>query len=332
MSDLNRRRLVLVLAAVVAGLSVAYLGASYVVYDKLSRTMALCRGVADSLDNTPAEFALPATDHVDTTPYLMPTFEDVRFASRGEAGITIAAFWIPADVEDETTAPAVVMVPGLEGCRRDPTNLLVAGMLHRHDVSVLLIDLRDHGDSTVEDGRFAGGTDEYRDVLGGWDWLVSRGIPTDRIGLVGFSLGAATVMIAFGEEPRVAAVWEDSSFGDIGEATRAELIRNGYPEFLEWGGLAFARLFGDDLRSKSPLEAAGRAGFRPVFITHGSLDDRLTMQWAYDLAAAVWSGGGRTEPWIVPGMGHTKALVRMPVEYERRLAEFFASALGTAAP
>ena len=44
-------------------------------------------------------------------------------------------------------------------------------MLARSGFSVLMMDLRDAGDSDVEDGRVAWGTEEYLDVLGAWDWL-----------------------------------------------------------------------------------------------------------------------------------------------------------------
>lgn len=320
------RRLAVLAALVALGAVVGYGAASYVVYDRLTATEARCRGDSTTLAFTPADFELEEADQLPTTRYLMPRFEDVRLPSR-DPGISIAAFWVPARVAD---APAVVVVPGWNGCRRDPTNLLIAGMLHRHDIGALVIDLRDHGESTVEDGRFAGGTDEYQDVLGAWDWLRGRGVPAERIGLFGASLGAATAMIAFGEEPRVAAIWEDSSYGDIREAMRSELSTNGYPGFLEPGGILLAKVLGgDDLTAKSPLEAARRVGTRSIFITHGSADQRLTVKYAFDLAAAVWLGGGRVEPWIVDGMSHTHALKRIPIEYEARMAAFFIAALGT---
>lgn len=304
---------------------VAYVAASWVVYDKLSAVRAMCRGDASQLDNTPAAFDLgPPDEAFDASPYLMDRFEDVRFESR-EAGITIAAYWIPAEDPDAGT---VIYVHGHEGCRRDGNNLLVAGMLHRQGFSVLALDLRDHGESTVEDGRFAGGTDEYLDVLGGFDWLLARGVDPARIGIVGISLGAATATIAFGEEPRLAALWEDSGFGAISVAIDEELRRNGYPGILRAGGLAFATLFGDDLLAKSPLEAIGRADGRPVFITHGADDERVLAVWAEDLAAAVRASGGTVDPWIIPDMGHTRALILLPDEYEARLGAFLRGALG----
>ena len=71
----------------------------------------------------------------------------------------------------------VILSHGFGGCRKGANDLLAAGMLHRNGIAVLMIDLRDHGDSTKEDMRFAGGTEEYRDVLGAWDWLSGRGVP-----------------------------------------------------------------------------------------------------------------------------------------------------------
>jgi dipeptidyl aminopeptidase/acylaminoacyl peptidase len=298
----------------------AYLGAGVYIYNELASVGAGCHS---GTTGTPAAFTIPG---IDTRSLLMPRYEDVRFPSR-DPRITVAAWYVPGS--RGTAGPAVVLVHGLGGCRRRPEVLLPAGMLHRHDVSVLLIDMRDHGDSTYEDGRHAGGTEEYQEVLGGWDWLRGRGFSEARIGLFGESLGAATVMIAAGQEPRVAAVWEDSGYADISEAVAAELDRNGYPTFLAGSAVLAARLVsGDDLATLSPADAARRLGRRPVFITHGTADTRLRVQYAGDLAGDVRQGGGSVEPWIVPGAGHVRAAVLHPAEYERRLVEFFAHALG----
>jgi len=301
---------------------IAYGGASWYVYDQLSHVEAKCPGEKVVFD--PTSFRLP---EVDTEPYLMPEPDDVRFPSRGDPDITIAAWWVASDARPD--APAVIVVHGHNGCRRNATNLLVAGMLHRAGLAVMVIDLRDHGDSTVEDGRFAGGTDEHRDVLGAVDWLLARETPPADIGVMGSSLGAATATIAFGQEPRIAALWEDSGFADISEAIRDELARNNYPTFLAAGGVIAGRLIvGDDLTAYSPLEEIGRANGRPVFITHGTDDERLSVRYAEALAARVRESGGEVEPWIVPGAGHTQAITLVTDEYERRLIEFFGEALG----
>ena len=86
--------------------------------------------------------------------------------------------------------------------------LIPAGMLARNGINVLLIDLRDVGDSTYEDGRSAIGNEEYMDVLGVFDWLTwARRARAERVGLAANSLGGASAVYAFSEEPRIFAVF-----------------------------------------------------------------------------------------------------------------------------
>lgn len=321
------RLLIASVVVVVVLLAAAYLLFGAVIYDRLSRTVANCGSNNDDTQNTPASFSYTSRD-LDPSVYFMPEFEAVTFTSRSTPNISVAAWFVPAG-QDSAAAPVVILVHGLTSCKSSEHILTAAGMLHRNGFNTLLIDLRDHGSSTVEDGRFSGGTDEHLDVLGAWDWLVNeRGFTPERIGLYGQSLGAATVMIATGVEPRVAAVWEDSGFADINEAVQAELARNGYPTFLASAatimGLA---LGGDNIGQYSPLDTARNLNGRPIFITHGDADTRLSVDYAYELAAAVNANGGSVEPWILPGLGHVEALFAFPEEYERRLVEFFRAAL-----
>jgi dipeptidyl aminopeptidase/acylaminoacyl peptidase len=306
--------------ALVLVATAGYAAASVYVYDRLSSTVALCPGTPP---NDPTSFVV---EGIDTAPYVMPPAQSVMFPARGDPAVIIDAWWEPAATPD---APTIVLVHGHNGCKRDGANLLAAGMLHRHGMAVLLIDLRNHGDSTVQDGRFAGGNDEYLDVLGAFDWLRSQGVPDGRVGLLGFSLGAATVMIAMGEDQEVGAVWADSSYADVTEAIRDELARNGYPTFLDVGGVLVGRLLtGDDLAARSPLEATAKLHGRPIFLTMGSDDERLDPRYLASLAEGVRAAGGIVDPWQVQGAGHTHALTSLPDEYERRLVDFFGSALG----
>ena len=313
----------LVGGALVAGAIVGgYVAACVWLYDRLTRVPANSPIFASP--NTPASFMTPP---VDTTPYLMPDYEPVEFPDRtGTVGI--GGWWIPA--ADRPDAPAVIAVHGYTSCRRDERVLLAAGMLHRHGFAVLAIDLRNHGESGRPTGRHTGGVRESADVLGAWDWLVAGGQrPAERVGLFGISLGAASVLIAAGDEPRVAAVWADSSYGDIDDATRAELRRNHLPPFLLPGGLLAGRLLeGPGLRDKSPLVAMGRLAGRPAYITHGTADTRLEVFYADQLRRAATTNGVPAESWIVDGCGHADAIVDYPAEYERRLVDFFERTIG----
>jgi dipeptidyl aminopeptidase/acylaminoacyl peptidase len=326
------RRRALLAAILVAAPLLAYGAASAVVWDKLTAVPAQCGG--RWTENTPEAFEVPEPYVLDTTPWAMPAPVEVRLPSR-DPGIEIAGWWLPAgDAAAVATTPTVIVVHGFTACRHDHAVLLPAGMLHRAGFSVLLIDLRDHGDSTREDGRFAGGTDEYRDVLGAWDWLqAEQGVAPASIGLLGISLGAATVLLATGHEPGVAAVWEDSSYADLGSAIDAELGREGYPTFLALGGVLAARLIsGDDLVSYSPLDAVARLDGRPLAISHGTADSRLSVDYGHRLEAAARADGTPVVAWYVDGAEHTEAMITHTEEYERRLVDFFRASLATPAP
>ena len=83
-----------------------------------------------------------------------------------------------------------------------------------------------------------------------------------------------------------------------------------------------------DITAKSPLAAIATLNHRPLFITHGSADTRLSVQYARDLAAAAAAQGESIQPWIVEGSEHIRAMFDQSAEYEQRLVEFFTSSLG----
>ena len=318
--------------------AIGYAGASWLLFDAASKVDARCGFFEDDTPRftgyTPAAFGTDGVSEdslgegFDTTAYAMPDYEEVSFQSRD--GVDLAAWWVPGATPD---APAVVVVHGKGSCRRDPVVLLPAGMLNRYGFAVLLIDVRDMGDSEVIDGRYSGGTQEYPDALGAWDWLRERGLPAGSIGLLGESNGAAAVVIAAGEEPEIAATWEDSGYSDTTTVIREEVRYQGYPEVLTEGAVLWARLFGIDLDDKRPIDAIAKLGSRPLQVVHGTSDDRVQPHHALDFVrareAVVGKGGQGVEPWFVTGGEHVEASFLVPDEYERRLVAFFTDALGT---
>jgi dipeptidyl aminopeptidase/acylaminoacyl peptidase len=282
---------------------------------------------------TPAAFSTKvwlsgdwAAPDFDVSPYLMPRYSEVTFPSRDEPSITIHGWWIPGAAAD---APAVVVVHGQGSCRRDPTILVPAGMLHREGFGVLMIDMRDNGDSTREDGRYGFGSDEYRDVLGAWDWLVARGVPQARIGLFGESGGAAAVMVAMGEDSRVAAGWEEAGAGDLWTTAVEEARRPPTkPEILIPAAIAWMWLLGDDVVNRSPLAEASRIGSRPFQVVHGTNDQRVALHNARDLEAVLVAANPADRAWLIDGAQHVQGPFLVPAEYQRRLGEFFRAALG----
>ena len=313
---LVRIGLVLALVCVLAGHAIFW---TVNVYDRLTRVAPDCGGGYPG--QTPASFGAPD----GAQPQLMPDYRAVSFPSR-DPGITIAAWWVPGPSPD---APAVVLAHGLHECKRATTVLFPAGALHANGFSVLLVDLRNEGSSTVTNGRFAGGIGEARDILGAWDWLRrEQGLEAGRIGLFGISLGAGASLIAAGQETAVAAVWADSAYADLTEVLRHEIWGAEWPPFIVDLALTYGRLQGTELTSPSPAEMIARMGSRPVAIVHGERDGSVPVGQAQRLLSIDRAVGGQPLEWIVAGAGHTRAMFDHPAEYERRLADFFAAALG----
>ena len=81
--------------------------------------------------------------------------------------ITLAA-WV---MEANSSRPWVILVHGIRSCKANHEVLIPAAWLHQADFNVVIFDMRDHGDSTIEDGLVSAGQREYRDVVAVWSWL-----------------------------------------------------------------------------------------------------------------------------------------------------------------
>ena len=329
-----RRWLIGLLVVLVALGGGAYLGVSFMIYDSLGKAPRAC-WEADRA-NTPQKFAIPKPfDATLATTYAMPAPQDVTFHSRDPQipDANLAAWWIPSAAAAATAdAPAVVLVHGIKSCRRESGVLLAAGMLYKAGFSVFLLDLRDHGDSQGDDGRFSGGTEEYLDVLGGWDWVRSTGVPAAKIGIAGFSFGSGNVMIAAGHEPQVAAAWVDSGYTMTEKAIGLFLKdQSGLPDLFVPGALLWANLVAhDNLIAFNPITEVTKLSGRSIAFVHGATDKVLPASMANELrAAAVAAGAKSPDVWIVPGAGHTQSFFIDPAGYNQRLTTFFRQALGS---
>ena len=318
-----KKKITLISATVILMVAALYVGISYFVYDKLSKVTP---GGGENAENNPSSFVMTVDEwsSFDVTPYFMPEFEVVHFTSR-QQGLNLTGWFVP----NEPAAPVIILTHGLNGCKCSPRILTTAGMLHQNGFSVLMYDMRDHGESDIEDGRAAIGNEEYQDLLGAWDWLVDeKHFDPGRIGVFGESLGAGTTLIAFGQEPRVAAAFVDSPYSDLPQIIDEELARNNYPLFLAPGGIFMARLVaGDNLTAFSPKDAINNDAGRPIYIVHGTGDTRIDVHHTRQLAELATQAGANLTIWIPDGVGHVDAAFALPNEYERRLVTFFLESL-----
>jgi uncharacterized protein len=143
-------------------------------------------------------------------------FEDVQFPARD--GLRLSGWFIPAQTEGP--APTVVLVHGwpwnrlgtaAENLWNDLPGtgqiqlLPLALSLHRRDYALLMFDLRNHGQSAAG-APFSFGLHEANDLLGALDYLAGRSdVDGSRVGALGFSAGANTVLFALPQSDQIRA-------------------------------------------------------------------------------------------------------------------------------
>ena len=137
-------------------------------------------------------------------------FEDVDFPSR-RGDLALSGWYLPG----ENSSPHLIFVHGIGSVRSGDNALELASRMVGLGYNVLMFDLRGHGSS--EGDKVSGGYFERWDVLGAFDYLVERGVDPARTGLMGFSMGAATSILAAAEEPGITALAADSPFANASE-------------------------------------------------------------------------------------------------------------------
>ena len=110
----------------------------------------------------------------------MPSYETVSIDSTDD--VKLSAWWMQNDPQAKT----VVVIHGLTSSKYSSGVLLASGILYKSGFNVLAMDMRDHGDSTCEDGYYSAGQKESDDSAAVVDWLVSeKNISANKIGIYG---------------------------------------------------------------------------------------------------------------------------------------------------
>ena len=212
-------------------------------------------------------------------------YQTVRFSARGD-DTEIAAWYIPnTDAER-----AMILVHGRDANKRDAelgTYVKFAADLHRAGYTILMIDLRGHGES--EGDRYSFGVYERRDVLGAVDWLSEHGFEDGGIGVHGISMGTASVIGAAVEETAIEIIILECAFADLYPLieTRWE-EESGLPNFFLPGVFFMNKiLFGWGLQDVRPVNELTMVAPRPVLIIQCTNDEIIPLIQAYQLAEAL---------------------------------------------
>ena len=259
----------------------------------------LIRPLRQPLWGTPAELGMP--------------YESVAFPAAD--GVRLSGWFIPPPSDSARRGATLIFVHGWgwnrlgEAATDALANLTAASQvdllrlaysLHKEGFGLLLYDSRNHGESGSQPPMTFGEA-EAQDLLGAVAYLQSRpNVAANRIGAIGFSAGANTVLYALPQTKQIQAAiavqptspahfasrFADHLFGPLGKAIvpLAELM------YRQAGGRPFK-----EYRVGTAVAQAGRI---PVMYVQGMGDPWGSAEDVQQIAAATPNPSG---PLLVPG-------------------------------
>jgi alpha-beta hydrolase superfamily lysophospholipase len=246
--------------------------------------------------------------------------QEVGFPSRGQKPVTLRGSFFSV----ENPQGAILACHGVGANRADI--LAFVSLFHDLGFQVLTFDFRGHGESDGHTVTY--GAEERNDVLGGWDYLLSRSdVDPQRIFGFGVSMGAASLLLALPDLPGMRAAVVDSSFDDLETMLRyqyrhlpdrAAAALAGLTEFFGWLETGLRP------RQVSPLKAIERVRI-PLLFYHGSEDPVIPVQATENLHRA-YQGPKRLR--IARGAGHGGTFSADPVLYRIEVRAFLLGAPG----
>lgn len=245
------------------------------------------------------------------------SYEEIAFTSIDS--LTLRGWYIPSKNKG-----AIILMHGLAANRL--MMLDIATILARHDYGVLLFDLRAHGESEGDVMPYGG--PEAEDVRGAVTFLQNRpDVDPERIGVMGWSLGAQVGILAAATTSEIKAVVADGpgatgfedwppprTFGE-GLYVPFDFV---YYQVLPWHTGVREPL---SLRKALPQIAP-----RPILLITGSDLEQHRLEYLFEATRHPKS------LWVIPEVGHLGGWNARPQEYEEKIINFFDQAILDAKP
>jgi dipeptidyl aminopeptidase/acylaminoacyl peptidase len=256
------------------------------------------------------------------SPFGSYTFTPFELSLPGEAVVfpprngehEISGWFIPCPGATTT----ILVCPGYRSGKADM--LGISNFLWRAGHNVLVFEYYGHG---AEVGTsITLGYREMDDFLGAVDYAKEIA-PGTRLGVVGYSMGAAISIMCTARTPDVLAVVADSAF-----ATHISAVDYNVRRALHMPSSPFAWLAdyllgwraGYHFRQVEPLRDVAHISPRPILIIHGGKDTVVDPHDAPLLYAAAQEP---KELWIVPEADHCGAYFADRPVYVKKLVDFF---------
>jgi len=264
------------------------------------------------LDVTPADLGLD--------------YEEIQMCS--EDSVMLCGWLIPAPGGLDDARGSVILGHGIS----DTMGSLLgfAEWLQAGGYNVLMLDFRGHGRSGGD--QTSVGYLEHQDMGAGLRYLEARGL--HKIGVMGWSLGAATAIATGAIYKQVVGVVADSCFSRLAvPLSRATVNILHHPPGLAWvEGLyaerLVARSLGFDPMDARPETLVGRISPRPLLLIHSEEDDLCPPAGARRLFERA---GEPKELWMSRAGSHAVGPYQTyPNEYRRRVLAFWERAFADA--
>jgi len=257
---------------------------------------------------------LEKRDHIDESPHdYGMNFESLTLTT-GD-GLKLAAWYVPSQ-----NGAAIIMQHGYKSDREEM--LEEAAMLAKHGYGIMLVDLRAHGLS--EGDLITFGRLETQDVDAAYTYLLTRpDVDAERIGALGNSMGAVTLLLYAAQNPQIKAVVSDSAFSSLeDEIGKGVEVMTGLPAFPFAPMIRFfaEQQAGFGASEVAAVEHIDEISPRPVLILQGGADSLVPTDSGQKLYDAA---GEPRELWFDPELDHVQFSAKRAEEYEARVVAFF---------
>lgn len=271
------------------------------------------------------EIVYPPREAVEPRPEAFGLrYEEVSFETAD--GIRLRGWFFPPRGPERA---ALIVNPGY-GDQRGQA-ITATAMLTKHGYGVLTFDWRAVGESGGRQSTV--GYDEVKDVVAATNWLAARpDVDPQRLGALSRSAGAAALIRAAADDPRLRAVVAETTFSSLPDMVAMGVeAKTGLPSFPFAPLIVFfgERETGRRIADNRPVDSIGRLAPRPVLLIRGGRDTWVPAVNAARLFAAA---GEPKELWDAPEAEHARVQDAYPEEYERRVAGFFDRYLKGAPP
>lgn len=260
----------------------------------------------------------PARRPVITSPATKQlTYESVQFYSRDKK-VKLNGWFLPAIGVPTMT---IIFAHGYKSNReqKSVSVLNLAEEMVKHGYNVLLFDFRNCGESGGNLTTI--GLDEQQDLLGAIDWC--KAYWDGPIGLIGYSMGAATSLLVAAQSDAVSGVVADSSFSDLHQylldnlSVWSKLPKYPFSPIMVW---MIRYIMRKNPHLVRPISSIQYIYPRPVLFIHGDQDTAIPcinsekMSKLYPDTCSFWK---------VTGADHIGSYRKNPKEYSERIFRFF---------